>query len=112
MLYSVLKKVNFKEQLSIIDRNNNTHVFGKGKSNLRIRLINKSIEKKLFRNPSLHFGEGYMNKEILIEEGSIEQLIDMITSCYDDFIQHNSVYKIYENFSGYFKIFQQLNELV
>ena len=112
MLYSVLKKVNFKEQLSIIDSNNNIHVFGKGKSNLRIRLTNKSIEKKLFRNPSLHFGEGYMNKEILIEEGSIEQLIDLITSCYDDFIQHNSVYKIYENFSGYFKIFQQLNELV
>ena len=112
MLYSVLKKVNFKEQLSIIDSNNNIHVFGKGKSNLRIRLTNKSIEKKLFRNPSLHFGEGYMNKEILIEEGSIEQLIDLITSCYDDFIQHNSVYKIYENFSGYFKIFQQLNEIV
>ena len=112
MLYSVLKKVNFKEQLSIIDSNNNTHVFGKGKSNLRIRLTNKSIEKKLFRNPSLHFGEGYMNQEILIEEGSIEQLIDLITSCYDDFIQHNSVYKIYENFSGYFKIFQQLNEIV
>ena len=112
MLYSVLKKVNFKEQLSIIDSNNNIHVFGKGKSNLRIRLTNKSIEKKLFRNPSLHFGEGYMNNEILIEEGSIEQLIDLITSCYDDFIQHNSVYKIYENFSGYFKIFQQLNEIV
>ena len=112
MLYSVLKKVNFKEKLSIIDSNNNTHVFGKGKSNLRIRLTNKSIEKKLFRNPSLHFGEGYMNKEILIEEGSIEQLIDLITSCYDDFIQNNAVYKIYENFSGYFKIFQQLNEIV
>ena len=112
MLYSVLKKVNFKERLSIVDSNNNTHVFGKGKSNLRIRLTNKSIEKKLFRNPSLHFGEGYMNKEILIEEGSIEQLIDLVTSCYDDFIQHNSVYKIYENFSGYFKIFQQLNEIV
>ena len=58
MLYSVLKKVNFKEQLSIIDSNNNIHVFGKGKSNLRIRLTNKSIEKKLF-NPSLHFGEIY-----------------------------------------------------
>ena len=112
MLYSVLKKVNFREQLSIIDSNNNVHVFGKGKSNLKIRLTNKSIEKKLFRNPSLHFGEGYMNKEILIEEGSIEQLIDLVTSCYDDFIQHNSVYKIYENFSGYFKIFQQLNEIV
>jgi len=76
------------------------------------RLKNKSIEKKLFRNPSLHFGEGYMNNEILIEEGSIEELIDLITSCYDDFIKHNSIYRMYENFSGYFKIFQQLNEVV
>ncbi len=50
MLYSVLNRVNFKEQLSIIDSNNSIHVFGKGKSNLRIRLTNKSIEKKLFRN--------------------------------------------------------------
>ena len=112
MLYKILKKINFKNKLVIVDSNNNTHQFGSGNSNLKIRLINKSIEKKLFRNPSLYFGEGYMNNEIRIEEGSIEQLIDLITSCYDDFIQHNSLYRMYENFSGYFKIFQQLNEVV
>ena len=112
MLYSVLKKVNFKEKISIVDSKNNTHQFGSGTGNLKIRLKNKSIEKKLFRNPSLHFGEGYMNNEILIEEGSIEELIDLISSCYDDFIKHNSIYRMYENFSGYFKIFQQLNEVV
>ena len=112
MLYHVLKKIYFKNKLTIVDSKNNTHQFGSGTGNLKIRLKNKSIEKKLFRNPSLHFGEGYMNNEILIEEGSIEELIDLITSCYDDFIKHNSIYRIYENFSGYFKIFQQLNEVV
>ncbi len=112
MLYHVLRKIYFKNKLTIVDSKNNTHQFGSGTGNLKIRLKNKSIEKKLFRNPSLHFGEGYMNKEILIEEGSIEELIDLITSCYDDFIKHNSIYRIYENFSGYFKIFQQLNEAV
>ena len=112
MLYHVLKKIYFKDKLTIIDSKNNTHQFGSGTGNLKIRLKNKLIEKKLFRNPSLHFGEGYMNNEILIEEGSIEELIDLITSCYDDFIKHNSIYRMYENFSGYFKIFQQLNEIV
>ena len=112
MLYHVLKKIYFKNKLTIVDSKNNTHQFGSGTGNLKIRLKNKSIEKKLFRNPSLHFGEGYMNKEILIEKGSIEELIDLITSCYDDFIKHNSIYRMYENFSGYFKIFQQLNEVV
>ncbi len=112
MLYSVLKKVNFKEKISIIDSSDKIHEFGSGSNNLKIKLTNKSIEKKLFRNPGLYFGEGYMDQEILILDGTIEQLIDLITSCYDDFIQNNFIYRIYENFSGYFKIFQQLNEAV
>ncbi len=112
MLYSVLKKVNFKEKISIIDSSDKIHEFGSGSNNLKIKLTNKSIEKKLFRNPGLYFGEGYMSQEILILDGTIEQLIDLITSCYDDFIQNNFMYRIYENFSGYFKIFQQLNEAV
>ena len=112
MLYSVLKKVNFKGKILILDSSDKIHEFGSGPENLKIKLTTKSIEKKLFRNPGLYFGEGYMNKEILIKEGTIEQLIDLITSCYDDFIQNNFIYRIYENFSGYFKIFQQLNEAV
>ena len=112
MLYSVLKKVNFKGKILIVDSSDKIHEFGSGSNNLKIKLTNKSIEKKLFRNPGLYFGEGYMNQEILIIEGTIEQLIDLITSCYDDFIQNNFMYRIYENFSGYFKIFQQLNEAV
>ena len=112
MLYSVLKKVNFKGKILIVDSSNKIHEFGSGPHNLKIKLNTKSIEKKLFRNPGLYFGEGYMNQEILIIEGTIEQLIDLITSCYDDFIQNNFIYRIYENFSGYIKIFQQLNEAV
>ena len=112
MLYSVLKKVNFKGKILIIDSSDKIHAFGSGPDNLKIKLTTKSIEQKLFRNPGLYFGEGYMNQEILIIEGTIEQLIDLITSCYDDFIQNNFIYRIYENFSGYIKIFQQLNEAV
>jgi len=114
MLYSVLKKLNFDGNLLIIDSHNKTHEFGNANHNIKVkvRLTNKSIEKKLFRNPGLYFGQGYMNEEILIEEGTIEELIDIVTSCYDDFVQNNFIYRIYENFSGYFKVFQQLNEVV
>jgi len=112
MLYSVLKKVNFDGKIIIIDSNNKSHEFGTGERVIKIKLTNKSIEKKLFRNPNLHFGEGYMNEEILIEEGTIEELIDVVTSRYDEFVRNNFMYRIYENFSGYFKVFQQLNEAV
>ena len=112
MLYSVLKQINFKGKISIVDSSDKIYEFGSGSNNLKIKFATKSIEKKLFRNPGLYFGEGYMNQEILIIEGTLEQLIDLVTSCYDEFIQNNFIYRTYENFSGYFKIFQQLNESV
>jgi len=112
MLYTLLRKVNFDGEIVIIDSNNKTHEFGTGNRLVKVKLKNKSIEKKLFRNPGLHLGEGYMNEEILILEGTIEKFIDIITSSYDDFIHNNSIYRFYEKFSGYFKVFQQLNESV
>ena len=112
MLYSVLKKINFDCKIIFIDSNNKLYEFGEGSPVLKIRFTNKSIEKKLFRNPSLYFGEGYMNEEIILEEGTIEELVNIVTSCYDDYVRNNFIFKIYENFSGYFKVFQQLNESI
>ena len=112
MLYHVLKKIYFKDKLTIVDSKNNTHQFGSGKGNLKIRLTNKSIEKKLFRNPNLYLGEAYMDKEIIIEKGTIEEFIDLVTLCYDDFIRHNKMYSYYEFISSIFKSFQQINKLV
>jgi cyclopropane-fatty-acyl-phospholipid synthase len=112
MLFSVLKKINFEGKIILVDFNNKIYVFGKSFPIIKVRLTNKYIAKKLFRNPNLHFGEGYMNGEIIIEEGTIEQLIDVSTLCYNDFVQKNFFYRIYENFSSYFKVFQQLNEAI
>jgi len=112
MLFSVLKNINFNGSLEIINYKNNTYTFGNGNPYVKIRLTTKSIEKKLFRNPGLHLGEGYMNEEILIEEGSFEQFIDIVTFGYDDFVKNNILYKYYEKFSSFFKPLQQLNKLV
>ena len=87
MLYSLLKKINFNGTLEIVDYQNNSHTFGKDGPYLKIRLKSKSIEKKLFRNPSLHLGEGYMNEDIIIEDGTIEDFINLVTTTYDDFIK-------------------------
>ena len=39
-----------------------------------------------------------MNGEIIIEEGTIEDFIDIITSSYDDFMSRNLIFKLYESF--------------
>ncbi len=112
MLFSLLKKINFNGTLEIIDSKNNIHVYGAKEPKVRIKLKSKSIEKKLFRNPGLYLGEGYMDEEIILEKGSIEQFLDIVTSSYDDFVKNNTFYKYYENLSSYFKSFQQINEVI
>ena len=112
MLYNVLKNLNFDGTLQIIDSNNKTHVFGNSNPVVIIKLKNKSIERKLFINPSLYIGEAYMNKDLTIEKGTIEELINLVTNCYDDFISNNKIYKLYEYLSGVLMPFQQINQLV
>ena len=112
MLYNVLKKLKFDGTLQIIDSNNKTHVFGNSNPVVIIKLKNKSIERKLFINPSLYIGEAYMNKDLTIEKGTIEELINLVTNCYDDFISNNKIYKLYEYLSGFLMPFQQINQLV
>ncbi len=112
MLFSVLKKIKFKGSLEIIDSKNKKYIFGDGNEFVRIRLTNRTIEKKLFYNPSLHLGEGYMNKEIIIEEGSLDNFLKIITACYDDYIKNNNLFSLYESISSFFKPLQQINKLV
>ena len=112
MLFSVLKKLNFDGTLEIIDSNEKIYKFGSSNPQIRIRLKNKSIERKLFFNPNLHIGEAYMNEELIIEKGTIEEFLNLITNCYDDFISNNKFYKFYEYLSSIFMPLQQINQLV
>ena len=112
MLFSVLKKLNFDGTLEIIDSNEKIYKFGSSNPHVRIRLKNKSIERKLFFNPNLHIGEAYMNEELIIEKGTIEEFLNLITNCYEDFISNNKFYKFYEYLSSIFMPLQQINQLV
>ena len=102
----------FDGTLEIKDSNNVLYTFGSSNPHVRIKLKNKSIERKLFFNPSLYIGEGYMDKEIIIEKGTIEEFINLVTNCYDDFILNNKFYKFYEYLSTIFMPFQQINQIV
>ena len=112
MLFKVLKKLDFDGTLEIIDSKNKKHKFGNSNPIITIRLTNKSVERKLFFNPNLYLGEAYMNEELILEKGSIDEFLQMITKCYDNFISNNHIYKIYEYFSSILKPLHQINQLV
>ena len=112
MLFNILNKIKFDGTLEIIDYQNKKYKFGNSNPVVTIKLTNKSVERKLFLNPGLYFGEAYMNKELIIKQGSIEGLINLVTNCYDDFILNNNFYKFYEFLSSIFMPLQQINRLV
>ena len=112
MVFSILNKLKFGGKIDIVDCYGEVRSYGKSKPYSRIRLINKSIQRKLFRNPNLYLGEGYMNGEIIIEEGSLEDFINIVTSSYDDFVMHNVFFRMYEKISAVFRPLHQFNKLV
>ena len=112
MLFSILKNIPFKGTIEIVDCNQKKHIFGSNEPFSKIRLKNKSIQRKLFRNPSLYLGEGYMNGDIIIEEGTLDDFINIVTSVYDDYLRRNPIFNFYEKFSGFLKPLQQLNKIV
>jgi cyclopropane-fatty-acyl-phospholipid synthase len=108
MFFSNLKGISFKGKLDIVDSKGKIHSFGTSSPYVKIRFKNKLIEKKIFSNPALYVGEAYMDKELIIEEGSIVDFIDIVTSISSDFSIHwirRSIYKI----STIFRSLQQLN---
>ena len=44
---------------------------------LRLKLLSKSIELKLLLFPDFYFGKGYVDGEILIENGTISEILDI-----------------------------------
>ena len=112
MLFSLLKKISLNGKLDIIDAYDKMHSFGHSDPYVKIKFLNKSIERKLFLNPSLYLGEGYMNGEILIQQGTLEDFINIITKSYDDFSNNNLVFGLYEKISAFFKPLQQINKVL
>ena len=60
----------------------------------------------------MHLGGGYMNQEILIEEEALDDFLRIITPLYNEFVDKNSIYKIYEILSSFFKPFREINKLL
>ena len=112
MIFTTLKNIKFKGRLDIINYKGKIYTFGDGADFSKIRLKNKSIEGKLFRNPGLHLGEGYMNQEIIIEEGGLDNFLKIISNSYNDYMYHNPAFKIYESLSNLLKPFQQINKII
>ncbi len=66
--------------LSVIDAAGRTHRFGTGAApSLTVRLHDKALHWKLFFSPELHTGEAYMDGTLTVEDGSLYDLLELLT---------------------------------
>ena len=78
-LIGYLKNLFKEDGFILVDANSTEHVIGKPKKKIpiRIRLLDKSLHYKLLLLPDLYFGEAYTDGSLVIENGSITELLDI-----------------------------------
>ena len=81
IIKSVLSRVIRKGNLTWTQHDGNVHHYGDGSGELiKIRTTKDFSEIKLLLNPSLQFGESYMNGSLIMEEGRIHDLLKLLFS--------------------------------
>jgi len=64
----------------LIDANLKKYIIGypKKKTPITVKILNKKLHYKLLFRPDLYFGEAYSNGDILIEDGTLSDFLDMM----------------------------------
>ena len=75
-----LNKIFKKGGFILIDANAKEYIIGEpGNSPIKLKILNKNLHYKLLFHPDLYFGEAYTDGEIVIENGSLTDFLDLVT---------------------------------
>ena len=74
-----LNKLFKKDGFILIDANSKKFIIGtpENQNPIIIKILNKKLHYKLLFRPDLYFGEGYSNGDIIIENGSLTDFLDL-----------------------------------
>ena len=76
-----LNKVFKKGGFILIDANSKKYIIGEPTDNpIKLKILKKNLHYKLLFHPDLYFGEAYTNGEIVIENGSLTDFLDLVLS--------------------------------
>ena len=74
-----LNNVFKKDGFILIDANSKSYIIGNPKSEnpIKLKILNKNLHYKLLFHPDLYFGEAYTDGEIIIENGTLTDFLDL-----------------------------------
>jgi cyclopropane-fatty-acyl-phospholipid synthase len=97
--------------LVVIDHRGTSHQFsGEAGPTMTMRLHNAAIERRLFFNPRLAAGEGFMDGTVTIEDASVYDFLHFIVSNINA-APKSALAPLYLGFGKAFRTFQQYNPL-
>ncbi len=79
LLAAILRRFIREGRLRLVDARGGRHeFFGRGGPSVAVRITDRGLERRLLLNPDLALGEGYMDGHLVIEEGSLYELLDLL----------------------------------
>ena len=73
-----LNKIIKKGGFILTDANSKDYIIGNPtNSSIKLKILNKNLHYKLLFHPDLYFGEAYTNGEIVIENGTLTDFLDL-----------------------------------
>ena len=74
-----LNNVFKKDGFILIDANSKSYIIGNpiSENPLKLKILNKNLHYKLLFHPDLYFGEAYTDGEIIIENGTLTDFLDL-----------------------------------
>ena len=73
-----LNKTIKKGGFILTDANSKDYIIGNPtNSSIKLKILNKNLHYKLLFHPDLYFGEAYTNGEIVIENGTLTDFLDL-----------------------------------
>jgi len=73
-----LNKIFKKGGFVLTDANSKDYIIGEPDNNpIKLKILNKNLHYKLLFHPDLYFGEAYTDGEIIIENGTLTDFLDL-----------------------------------
>lgn len=89
LLDKMLKRAIQTGRLELIDAGGAHHIYeGAPGSRIVVRFNDANLHKKLYLNPELHVGEAYMDGRLVIEQGTIRDLLTLFAENRTSFRDH------------------------
>jgi cyclopropane-fatty-acyl-phospholipid synthase len=110
LLARLLDRLVTTGSLRLVDAHGRSYAFGNGAPpRVAMRLTDPALHWKLAVHPRLHLGEAYMAGTLLVEEGDVYDLLDLLCANAAHSLRNGMLSPIWNGFGTVFRTLQQWN---